>query len=62
MKKDKILILNYDKEQLSQDELENMAKTLKFIFEREFPDILGLFLPYGVSFGELVSLEQKDIK
>ena len=60
MKKHKIFILNYDKEILSQNELENLAKGLKSVFEKEFPSILGLLLPYGVSFGELISLEQKE--
>ena len=62
MKKDKILVLNYDKDILSQGEIENIAKRLNSMFEREFPDILGLLLPYGVSFGELIFLEQKGIK
>ncbi len=63
MKKDKILIFNYDKDILSQGEIENIAKMLSSsAFEKAFPDILGLLLPYGISFGELVSLEQKDVK
>ncbi len=60
MKKNKILLFRYDRKEISQSEVEQIAKTLELGFKQQLPNTIVLFLPDGMDILSVTHLERED--
>ena len=57
MKKDKILLFQYDREKISQGDVERIAKMLEPGFKKHLPEVIVIFLPDGIEIRDITFLE-----